>query len=1099
MLKRSASHLGFAMLTLIACVYFSGTNASGASIPIHVDRIVPDNRSLATVSFGVPFPEGLLPVDEIGNVRVVDEQGSVVVHQQNVTATWNPTGSKGVRWLLVDFIPEHGHQYWIKTGSDAPANKVTLPDIASQTGEMISINNGPITQSFSTRGFDVFTKLQSMSSPLGLVSDPAETDRFSAYYVEHEKLGIFRSDLDPEATVVLEENGPIRATIKADGWYTNAKGEKFCKYAIRMHFFRNRSEIKIEHTFIFTGLSKDDKIRSVGMRLLRATPDVGGKLRLYTGDADLFEGSVAQDGTGYIANAQINSERDRFDFISRNANGDVTKISNKGGGWLYGGGSVGFNVAIRDAWQQFPWGMRYDKGLLDVQLWSPEGGLLDTTWDGYWSELTDRQKRYLASGMQRKIKDIDVWMNRLREACNATGAAKTHEIWLACFGENYGTYEKHFPYMSALARDVAYPVFAYADPTWTCASLALDWQPHAAKDTVNYPREEAALDAMLPMMQDSVSSNHMYGWWDWGGYHQFLNTGVLFPRTGTWADDAGQEVWHRARPKSHYQWGRYPWLQFMRSGNRDWLRYAQTFTLYSADRAHSHFEGNGRHNGSEYHYDNSVVPWMGGYRFQPGGDQIASNLQSKDDYVYAYWLTGSRHALDVLKANGELLIANHLAGGSWTKYPPGFSRGNDIRNAGMQLERVMMLYQATWDERYLPIAKRLGDAFLPLTSTELVAKAETNPPEGVFHQAASWAYQGMWFYDRVVGDPAFRNALMGFILRARDYNPIYAYSGNTRAFTYGYLLTHDPLYLDIARTAWDYMSATGITRINFNPGGQQGLSPMPGLLGLFQTAPKDWQEKNLPLDKRGGTISWRYAYWNNGPTVKGTRAYFHETSDQPWNFTLLTSHGGTFAVYNPQGHIIATCVLDPEQIKWSQFKIPADGMTGDYTVMCVAPSDKILKTVHAETQPEARIVASDLPLVVDTLDTRQQLLLYAPSLYFKVDVNAAESNIFMGPLDAKRIAILESNSQEGQTAWMTSTAGQMPRQGGYYMIEIPPEQAGKLLRLTFKADARQYYTQYQGYPKIMRLNGILPYVSANAKDYFVPQLPAKYDAYKPAS
>lgn len=1101
MMNKAARCFGVTLLTLLSCLHISVPTAMGASIPIIVDRVIPDSKTLMAVSFGVPFPQGTLPLNLLDKVRLVDEQGNVVVHQQNMTATWDPAGRKGVRWLLVDFIPEPGHQYWLKTGSDAPAKNATLPDVAKQTGNMIAINNGPITESFSTKGFDVFTKLNSMNSPLGLASNAAEDDRFSAYYVEHETKGIFRSDLDPDATVVLEENGPIRATIKADGWYTNAKGEKFCKYSIRMSFFRGRTEIKIEHTFIYTGLSKDDKIRSVGMRLVRSTPDVGGKQRLYVGGDDLKAGLMAKDSTGYINVAQINSERDRFDFISRNIKDDVVKESNKGGGWLYGGGELGFNVAIRDAWQQYPWGMRFDKGLLDVQLWSPEGGKLDTTWDGYWSDLTDRQKRFLAGNMQHKEKDIDAWMDRLRKACNGTGAAKTHEIWLACFGRSYAVYGPKFPYMAALAREAAYPDIAYADPKWTCATQALDWQPHAPKDTVNYPMEEGVLDAMLTMMEESVASNNMYGWWDWGGYHQHLNHGLNLPREGTWADDAGQEVWHRARPKSHYHWGRFPWLQYMRSGNRDWLRYAQRFTLYSADRAHSHFQGNGRSNGSEYHYDNSVVPWMGGYRFQPGGDQIASNLQTKDDYVYAYWLTGSRHALDVLKANGELLIANHQKGGSWSNYPPGFNRGNDIRNAGMQLERIMMLYQATWDERYLPIAKRLGNAFLPLTTADKVAKAELNPPEAVFHQAASWAYQGMWFYDRVVEDPAFRKALMGFILRARDYNPMYAYSGNTRAFTYGYLLTKDPLYLDMSRSAWDYQVANSVTKDNFTPGGKQGLSPMPGLLGLFQSAPQEWQEKNLPLSKKGVTISWRYAYWNASAVHQGTRAYFHKETDKPWGFTLLTSHGGTFAVYNPKGQIVATRVLDPVSLKWTRFELPADDMTGDYTIMCVAPSESILKTVRAEQQPEARVIACELPMVVDTLDSKQFALLSAPSLYFKVDPKPTDSNVFFGPLDTRRIVILESEtSANGEKAtWMASTDGKMPLQGGYYVLNIPISQAGKLIHFTFKAEPDQYYAENQCYPGAMRFNGILPYVAGNATDYFVPQLPVNYDEYKPAS
>ena len=1082
---------GFVIVTLLTLV----SHVSAGTVPIRVDRYIPDSRGESPTTFGVPFPQNALPVDQTNRVRVVDDQGKVVPHQQNITATWDPHGSRGVRWLLVDFQPQVGRTYSLTFGEDAPAEPSQLPDVATLQGDTILLDNGPIKGTITTRGFNLFSELQSMKAPLGIRAQPTEQQRFSGYYVEHETKGVFRSDLDPDATVVLEETGPMRATIKADGWYTNAAGEKFCRYSIRMHFFREKPEVKIEHTFIFTGLSKEDRIRSVGIKLDRSTPEDGARTRLYAGDADLRLGRIPFDSTGFAHLAQITSERDRFDFISRDSSGTTTKIAEKGGGWMSGGVSnYGFSVAIRDAWQQYPWALRFDRGLLDVQLWSSEGGLLDTTWDGYWSELTDHQKRYLASGMQRREQDVDKWMDRLRAACNATGAAKTHEVWLACFGPSYGPYERTFPSMSSLARDVAYPTIAYADPAWTCSTAALDWQPHWPSDTMDFPEEDATLHAMLPMMRDAITTNNWYGWWDWGGYHQHLRVGLRVPRSGTWADDAGEDIWHRARPKSHYQWGRYPWVQFMRSGKREWLLYAQTFTLYSADRAHAHYTGNGRDNGAEYHYDNSVVPWMGGHRFSPEGDQIASNLQAKDDYVYAYWLTGSRRALDVLKANGELLIDNHAKGGSWSNYPPGFSRGNDIRNAGMQLERVMMLYQATWDERYLPIAKRLGDAFVALDTQEKVAEAEENPPEGTYHQAASWAYQGMWFYDRVVGDPAFRKALMAFIERARDYNPMSASSGNVRAFTYGYLLTKDPIYLDLGRASWDYLVAIGITPTIFNPGGKQGLSPMPGFLGLIATASESWRNANLPTNERGGVLTWRYAYWGENPHMQPTRAFFRETTDQPWSFVLVTSNGGTFAVFNPEGKIIATQTLDPAVRKWAKFEIPSDGMSGDYTLMCVTPKALYRQPPFPEMQPEARVLQCDLPMVAGSIDLQQMNLITGRSLHVQVDPQAEQASVFLGPLDPNRSAGL-IDSADG---WSISTADLPPLQGGHYTLKIPASKAGARLQISFSANPEEYYPILAGYPCYLSLNGLLPYIAVNAKDFFVPKIPASYEPYPQA-
>src|SRR5690606_30827682 len=135
---------------------------------------------------------------------------------------------------------------------------------------------------------------------------------------------VFRSDLDPAPKVVLEEAGPIRATIKADGWYTNEKGEQFCRFSIRASFYRGRSDVRLEHTFIYTGKSVEDKIVGLGVQL----PQKNG-LRGYYGGEGLLPPVMAGDFTSNIKLIQDSPDHHRFEFYDIKPNGSEQRRASR--------------------------------------------------------------------------------------------------------------------------------------------------------------------------------------------------------------------------------------------------------------------------------------------------------------------------------------------------------------------------------------------------------------------------------------------------------------------------------------------------------------------------------------------------------------------------------------------------------------------------------------------------------------------------------------------------------------------------------------------------------------------------------------------------
>ena len=197
-----------------ACMTLASVTLHAQTIPLIVDSYLPDARPGAPVKCGVPFPKGHLT--DPSRVRLVDGEGRTLPHQQRVLATWDAQGRQGVRWLLVDLLADpSGAGGYSLVVDDKPQPASTEPTVARLDGDVIAIDTGPLTGTVATRGgFDLFGKLLCIGEPVVHATPGA----FSGFSVEHETRGVFRADLDREAQVVLEENGPIRATLKADGW-----------------------------------------------------------------------------------------------------------------------------------------------------------------------------------------------------------------------------------------------------------------------------------------------------------------------------------------------------------------------------------------------------------------------------------------------------------------------------------------------------------------------------------------------------------------------------------------------------------------------------------------------------------------------------------------------------------------------------------------------------------------------------------------------------------------------------------------------------------------------------------------------------------------
>jgi hypothetical protein len=1060
----------------VVLAFFNASWLWAGSINVVVGRELPDARPGAPVKFGVPFPEGTLKVGDA--VQVVDDKGNLVVSQSAVLATWDPKGEKGVRWLLVDFPADGDKQYRVVYGKDLIAGKATAAPLAMVNADKsISVETGPLSGVISGKTGDLFSGLKGMDKP---VAQPNGQGVFSGFYVEHESKGVFRADLDAGAKVVLEETGPVRATVKMDGWYTNEKGEKFCRYSIRASFYRGRSDVKLEHTFIFTGESHQDKIKSMGLKIAEKTGQRGG-----VWGEGYQQDDVVRLFTSNIKVVQDSANHDRIELLEYGAK-DTAPVRRAGrsvGGLAYGSTAV----AIRDAWQQYPWGFEVVEGLIDVQLWPAGERLLDTTFDGYWWYLNELQKKYM---IFTKPNAKEGRLEQYREKINATGAAKTHEVWL-CFAVDGKAGPG--PYGTRLLREVAYPVIACADPAWSTKTRALDYCLHTPKDLVNFGDEERYLDTVLDMVWARTEARHWYGWWDWGSYFQLPGTGDRFP----FKYSHGESEWNRNKPKSHYSWGQMAWSQYFRTGERKWLRYGQTYTLYSADRAFIHHteKSMGRIAGYEYHYDNSDIHWAGGYAGKPGGAAFMNPMADKADYLYEYWLTGDRRAMDVLKMWGEM---QNFAGSEY-KYKIGLETGGDIRNAGYMLQRVMLLYQGTWDEKYLKGAAQLAQAIGGIQSEEelIASEGDKRGANGWdnwrFHTASAWAHEGLWLYYQATKDERIKNTLLTFAKRSVNYDSGIGWGyGTQRIYAYAYDLTKDEIYLDLTRAMLDDLATKWVGPYAWVTGQKFTTVTIGRSLGMLASAPEAWKAKNLPTNERGRTLRFRYYGFKNSPSSPAAVACFNKAADKAWSFRLLYSHGGKWALYRPDGSVAYESPENefPFNVKWLQIQLPADGLTGTYTLKCIKPSQWLVDNNDPAYQGEARVIMSSLPVAVSLYPTgpdakdpvNSSTPVMGRSLFFKA--GGPDVQVGVVPAGERPVSLLSQGKE------FATTQGKMSDIQGAYRLRVPEALKDKVL------EARPDRTNGRLYPdpavSVWPVVGFWltespAWVTANPEEYFVPE------------
>src|SRR5215471_6992881 len=351
------------------------------------------------VSWGVPWPRGTVRRDQTFALTASD--GKSLPLQQWPLAYW-PDGS--LKFTGFATVAGGAGPFRLAPGTAASG---TLK--ASQAGRTVTIDTG---------------KLQCTVGRAAIVDSMTIDGRMVA------RDGKLVCTLEGGAEftgeikgVTLEQNGPVRATVKIQGVHKNAPRE-WLPFVVRLYSYAGQEAVRLVHTIVFDGDHEKDFIRGLGLqfavpmreqvhnRHVRLSgegeglwsepvqPITGRRFLQGASYADQLAGKrIANKETFNTAGQKLLTDWavwDDFKLVQPNADGfTIHKRTNPQSCWLdviggrrssglvfAGDVSGGLAVGVKNFWQSHPASLEVRKATtsaaeLRVWLWSPDAPAMD--------------------------------------------------------------------------------------------------------------------------------------------------------------------------------------------------------------------------------------------------------------------------------------------------------------------------------------------------------------------------------------------------------------------------------------------------------------------------------------------------------------------------------------------------------------------------------------------------------------------------------------------------------------------------------------------------------------------------------------------------
>ncbi|MFP4229442.1 MAG: hypothetical protein ACLFTE_11540, partial [Salinivenus sp.] len=750
------------------------------SLTLAADRIplsVDGAEAGAPITMGIPFPKGAL--QSPAHVRVLTADGEEIPSQVTPVTTWAPADSS-LKWIWVFFFADHGDRYQLEYGADV--------ERAPVTGDRIEFVNNQRSTGFAqitTGPLRFRVNKQSEGGFVDEVQFDREGDGFDAddvvatgpegrgsYLDLLDTVGLDSSRATVTQTFKEKGSGPLHAVLRIEGTYAYGRDDNnAAPFVTRIHAYAGRPTFRVLHTFTYTGepdqrppiegqhaaiatdgenivnedslagdprwTQPEDRIAGAGLALDYQFEDAPTVRTAYrTGDwwapgpsqsyerpaTDAGEWSVVQTGpdSSHVPPIPSSSPTERIDgFSARIQSGGDTQVdATTADGWIdVTGEDWGVALGVRHFMEEYPkeLALDVDSQRVHAYMWSDTAPPMSFA---RWSSDTD-------GGM------VDNF---------AQGLTKTTELVY------------HFHRADAdpdkVQRSVDHvldPAAAHAPPAWYAESRAYGRMAPRSSD---YATFERGLDYKFQWWRFNQQ------WEPWYGTF-FYGDGKNYYFRDQWFEFSNNE------PAQDFMW----WLQYMRTGERDYYLTGQSMSRHTMDVDNMHWPADAEYRGDT----NPALDWWRAQEAPRGspyvgmgrrhGDQQWTSMLSAHvwtaGWIASYYLDGYHRGLEVAKKTGDYYERRVFG-----------DHGLTGRRLYLSVWNLVELYDATKD----PDVRAELDARID-RMLRLQAEQGGNLIIDRYGYTQVYAARGLDKYYQMTGDSAVRDALIEHGRWVRDNPP----------------------------------------------------------------------------------------------------------------------------------------------------------------------------------------------------------------------------------------------------------------------------------------------------------------------------------------
>ena len=867
------------------------------------------------ITTAIPLPYGM--ISDTAHVRLL-EDGQPVPSQTIVRSRWTRGGGPdagdragSIRWLGLDFMARYNNgqprRYQLEIGpsvdaAPAPAKPLTV----EQSETAITVNTGPLEVVIGREAFRLFDRVSLDSNNDGQFSEQErvvqaeQTD--GPRWIDAEGNAYYAAN-DREVKVEVVEAGPLKAIVRAQGWFVGEAGRE-CRFDTRMFFHSGEPFVRVNHTWIVTFDTKETRVSNIAVGVT-----VPGAERVMFPDGNEGDGSwgrahpLKPDESVYL----IQDRPDRWTIESPN---HTERYGHRAQGWgTVTAGDAAVTLKMRRFWQLFPKEIEARGDQLLLHTWPAHGrqaldGELDVSniYKLWWLHQGDVLDFNVPKNYVEKLEKLhemqpawDLGYVYAGAGADATGLALTNELY-------YGFHSAKDNRAAPVARTFMEvdPQFI-ADPAWTYQTGVMDglWPEDS-----DYGQIEKGFANFLKQALHVIEHGEAYGQFNWPDGHTYYTPGS--PR-----------MIHRLWTGTHHNFTMAIWQHFIRSGKPLYWQHARERSRHSIDiDSINHIRGRrmAQNYPGAFHHCTGYTHW-GGYNELMGHGVEIGHL------LWNYLFTGDPRYLD--------------RAGLWADSVLYASRGLEIhalnRNGVQPFGEVIEYYRMTRDPRMLrPMGDYAEGSLAPLRRGN--SGRINNRP---------------WYsrYYNQTRDPQMRDNVVEWVrayTRPEQLGPTppgIGPEGNAEAHAYAAIWSGDPSYVvkrwmrtsgfkDIR--AYAYKSDLQLVQYPFPSQQQWGddTRQLPTLLGVLA-------QHELP----------EVPSFYPASEVGIADAVLREPEDRAFTLRFvgwITAKSGLkLRVIAPDGATAAEAVVPEGEYLWRRpflVKIPADGQSGEYRVTFDKPS-----------------------------------------------------------------------------------------------------------------------------------------------------------------